>query len=140
MTLDLVANLLLLFLVSDILAILFAGNLGYMLAHVFALTAFVLLRRDRPGWHRPVRLGAIWIPVALVLAAANLVFLVVGFSDPALAFYGGAKERWIAVGVLLSPLLLFAYRRIVQDGGSIHLREEPRALPQPVVEPVPPSV
>ena len=128
MTLDLVANLLLLFFVGDMLAILFAANVGYILAHVFALTGFLLLRQAAPAHERPVRLGRIWLPIAGVLAAANLVFLAVAFSDPGLAAYGGSKERWIAVAVLLSPLVLFAYRRKVQDR-AIPVPEDAPALP-----------
>ena len=39
------------------LAILYMSNIGYVLAHVFALTGFLLLRRDRPDWPRPIKLG-----------------------------------------------------------------------------------
>jgi len=57
-------------------------NLGYIAAHVFALTGFLLLRKDRPGWPRPIKLSAIWLPIAGFLAAANLVFIVVGNMYP----------------------------------------------------------
>ena len=33
------------------------ANLGYVLAHMFALSGFVLLRQDRPNWPRPIKLG-----------------------------------------------------------------------------------
>ena len=49
-------------------AILAASNLGYVLAHMFALSGFVLLRRDRPNWPRPIKLSAIWTPIAGILA------------------------------------------------------------------------
>jgi amino acid transporter len=48
MTVDLIVNLLLVFFVGNTLAILVAGNLNYILAHFFALTGFLLLRKDRP--------------------------------------------------------------------------------------------
>ena len=57
MTMDVILNLLLISYFGYPLDILAAGNLGYMLAHVFALTAFLLLRRDRPNWPRPIRLA-----------------------------------------------------------------------------------
>ena len=46
MTIDMVVNLALIFFVATPIAILVAGNLGYMAAHFFAVGAFVLLRKD----------------------------------------------------------------------------------------------
>ena len=80
MTVDAVLNLFLLTYFAGAIEIIAAGNLGYMLSHVFALTGFLLLRRDRPGWPRPIKLSAIWLPIAGLLAAANLLFIVVGGS------------------------------------------------------------
>jgi amino acid transporter len=129
------------FFVGNVLAILVAGNLGYMSAHFFALTGFLLLRRDRPGWPRPIRLAAYWLPVAALLAAINAFFIIYGASHPELTGYGGTKETWIGVGVLAFSIVLFAFRRIIQDGEMIHLREEtPRtpdeAPPPPEAAPV----
>ena len=59
MTLDMVVNILFLLLIGNIFGILAASNLGYVLAHMFALSGFVLLRRDRPNWPRPIKLGAV---------------------------------------------------------------------------------
>jgi amino acid transporter len=53
LSVDLVVNLGLVLVVGSLLAILAAGNLGYLLSHVLALSAFVLLRRDRPRHPRP---------------------------------------------------------------------------------------
>src|SRR5687767_12485421 len=80
MTLDMVINILFVWFVGNIFGILAASNLGYVLAHFFALTAFILLRKDRPGWPRPIRLPNYWVPIAGVLAAICLVFTVVGFG------------------------------------------------------------
>ena len=49
MTLDALLNLFLITYFASAIEILAAGNLGYILAHVFALTGFLLLRRDRPA-------------------------------------------------------------------------------------------
>ena len=51
MTLDMLLNIFLLFAFPTTSFILAAGNLGYMLSHVLALTGFLLLRRDRPTGH-----------------------------------------------------------------------------------------
>jgi amino acid transporter len=129
MTLDLVVNVLLVILIKNNLAILYLSNIGYVLAHVFALSGFLLLRRDRPDWPRPIRVGSGWVPIAAFLCALNVVFLVVGALAPKLNGYGTWTDFWIGVGVLLGSLVLFAFRRIVQDGESVHMREDPPLVP-----------
>lgn len=135
MTLDMLINILLVLFVGNILAILVAGNLGYMSAHFFALTGFLLLRRDRPNWPRPIRLANPWVLVAGLLAAINAFFIIIGASNPSLTGYGGTKETWIGVGVLLFSILMYVYRRAVQDRAPVRLREEtpqvPAAAPTP---------
>jgi amino acid transporter len=132
MTLDMLINVLLVLFVGNILAILVAGNLGYMSAHFFALTGFLLLRKDRPDWPRPIRLARPWVGVAALLAAINAFFIIIGASNPSLTGYGGTKETWIGVGVLLFSVLLFVFRRAVQDRAPVHLRE-PRLVEEEVV-------
>jgi amino acid transporter len=111
--------------------ILAAGNLGYMAAHFFALSGFLLLRRDRPRWPRPIKLSAIWTPIAAILAAANLAFIICGgfiFADT----YGyGLSKTLIGATVLVIALVLFFYRRIVQDKEPIRWRETTPAVPGP---------
>ncbi len=135
MTLDMFLNIILVLLVGNTLSILVAGNLGYISAHFFALTGFLLLRKDRPNWPRPIKLPAIWVPIALLLAAVNFVLIIIGASSSSLTGYGGAKETWIGVGVLAFSIALYLFRRIVQDKQPIRLREETPTMPD---EPVPP--
>lgn len=137
MTVDMIVNILLVLLVGNILAILVAGNLGYMSAHFFALTGFLLLRKDRPDWPRPIRLARPWVGVAALLASINAFLIIVGASNPSLTGYGGKKETWIGIGVLLFSVLLFVFRRAVQDRGTVALREETPLVPtatQPTAE------
>ena len=132
MTVDMVINILFVLLVGNIFGILAASNLGYVLAHMFALSGFVLLRKDRPNWPRPIKLGAIWTPIAGILALWCLVLTIVGFGwfQTAAGGYGGSKEKIIGVGVLAIGLLLFFFRRLVQDKESIHWREETPLMPE----------
>jgi amino acid transporter len=129
MTVDMIVNMFLLFFIGNTLAILVAGNLGYMAAHFFALTGFILLRKDRPNWPRPIRLAAPWVGIAALLAAANAFFIIIGASNPSLTGYGGTKEVWYGIGVLLISVALFLFRRLVQDRGRVVLREETPAVP-----------
>src|ERR687890_1058441 len=75
MTLDALLNMFLITYFASAIEIIAAGNLGYMLAHVFALTGFLLLRRHSPDWPRPIRLSRVWMPIAGALAVANLAFV-----------------------------------------------------------------
>ena len=78
MTLDMLMNAFMLFAFPTIFFIIASGNLGYMLAHVLALTGFLLLRRDRPDWPRPFRLGPVWVYLAGLFAVGNAAFIVFG--------------------------------------------------------------
>ena len=129
MTVDLVVNVALVVFITSNLAILYMSNIGYVLCHVFALSAFLLLRRDRPNWPRPIRVGAIWLPIAGVLIVLNTVFLFVGSLAPKLNGYGTWTDFWIGIGVLVASLLLFFYRRVVQDKESIHWSEAAPSVP-----------
>jgi amino acid transporter len=114
MTVDMVINLALVFLVGNILGVLFASNVGYFIAIVFVLIGYILLRRDRPDATRPIKLGRIWIPIAAVLAAFNAVLAVVGTLSPKLTGYGGTKEILIGLGLVAVSLPLYAIRRYGQ--------------------------
>jgi amino acid transporter len=130
MTVDMLINLALVFFVGNVLAIYVVGNLGYILAHVFALSAFVLLRKDRPDWPRPIKLSRMWVPIALLLAGVNLFLTVMGVWYTELIGYGGTKEILYGVGVLAISILLYLFRRIVQDKERPHWREETPKVPE----------
>jgi amino acid transporter len=129
MTVDLVVNVLLVLFISSNLAILYMSNIGYVLAHFFALTGFLLLRRDRPNWPRPIRVGPIWVGIAVVLALFNAVLIGFGIANPTLTGYGTTTDMFIGVGVLVASVLLFFFRRLVQDKSRITFREEVPAEP-----------
>jgi len=122
MALDAVVNIALLFFFDSILGILAAGNLGYILAHIAALSGVLLLRKDRPRWPRPYRLSQTWIAVTVVLLVANILFTVVGFAyfkdtgySSGVSWLGVSKELWIGVLILAIGVGLYIYRRTVQD-------------------------
>ncbi len=129
MSLDLFVNVALVLLIKSNLAILYMSNIGYVLAHIFALSGFLLLRKDRPNWPRPIRVANGWLPIAAFLCALNVLFLIVGALAPKLNGYGSWTDFGIGVGVLVGSLALFFFRRIVQDGESIHWREDAPAEP-----------
>jgi amino acid transporter len=147
MTLDAILNLFLITYFAGAIEIIAAGNLGYMLAHVFALSGFLLLRKDRPDWPRPIRLSPIWVPIAGALVVVNLVFIAIGgfiYSGGFLGIdtqygYGWDKTR-VGLIVLVASLVLYVFRHVVQDRTGIRLREEtPTRPPEEVVTPATPA-
>jgi len=129
MTVDLVFNLGVLFLVSNVAGIIFASNLGYLLSVVFALAGFLLLRAIAPDAERTIRLHRAWIPVAALLVLFNIVMIVIGFTHPALVGYGGGTEQLISLSVIVVGLLSYFIARYVQLGvrGRALWRQTPRA-------------
>jgi len=129
MTVDLVVNVLLVLFISSNLAILYLSNIGYVLAHVFALSGFLLLRKDRPNWPRPIKVGSAWLWIAGVLAVFNLALVIFGILNPTLTGYGTWTDMFIGVGVLIASVLLYFYRRIVQDKSKVTFREDVPQMP-----------
>jgi amino acid transporter len=131
MTVDLAVNVLLVLFIANNLAILYLSNIGYVLAHVFALSGFLLLRRDRPRWPRPIKVGPVWVGIAAVLVVFNSVLVIFGVTNPTLTGYGTWTDMIIGVAVLLGSVVLFFYRRLVQDKSHITFREEIPEMPSP---------
>jgi amino acid transporter len=78
MTVDMVLNLFMLFVFPTLFFTLVAGNIGYVLSHILALSGFLLLRKDRPDWPRPLRLGRIWVVIAWCCLVLNTIASVFG--------------------------------------------------------------
>ncbi|MFC0454089.1 APC family permease [Rhodococcus jostii] len=130
LTLDVLLNATVMVLVGHPVSILLASNLGYLLAIILGLAAFLLLRKDRPNWPRPIRRSKGWIPVVAVLVVFNVFITVIGVLNPELLGYGGARESLVAVAVLLFSVVLYAYRRVVQDKLPMLWRLPAPAMPQ----------
>jgi amino acid transporter len=116
MTLDLLLNLVVLFLVSNIAGIIFASNFGYLLAVVFALGGFLVLRRTRPDAARPIRLSRTWVPIAVCLVFVNAAIILMGLTHPDLIGYGGSTARIIGLSVIPVGLACFFFTKAVQEG------------------------
>jgi amino acid transporter len=144
MTLDMSINILFVLFVGNLFGILVASNIGYVLANMFAIGAFVLLRKDRPNWPRPIRVPNVFVPIAMALFAAFALFSVVGIGWFQIAgggaVYGGTKNKIIGFSVLAVSLLLFLFRRMVQDREKPHWREETPTMPDETPEAAPAAV
>ena len=130
LTLDVLLNATVMVLVGAPVSILLASNLGYLLAIILGLSAFLLLRKDRPDWPRPIRRGRGWIPVVVVLVVFNSFITIVGVLNPELLGYGGIRDTFVAVAVLLLSVVLYVYRRVVQDKAPMAWRLPAPAVPE----------
>lgn len=116
MTVDLVLNLVVLFLVSNIAGIIYASTVGYLLAVVFALGAFLLLRKTTPDARRPIRLGRGWVPIAGCLVVVNCVIIVMALTHPGLIYSGGSTARIIGLCLIPVGLVCYFFTKVVQHG------------------------
>lgn len=122
-------NIVILVLLADPVSILLASNFGYLMSIILAISSFLLLRKDRPDWPRPIRRGQAWIPIAIVLTILNSFVIVIGLSNPQLAGYGGLGETITGIAILLVSLVLYAVRQVIQDKRRFIWREETPRTP-----------
>jgi hypothetical protein len=66
------------------------------------------------------------------LALANLVFVLVGAPSFQLTGYGSYKELFVGIGVLVVAVLLYAYRRVIEDREPLRLRDLSPPVPTAV--------
>jgi amino acid transporter len=136
MTLDAVLNLVLLFIAIGALAgggylkILAVSNFGYVIAHIFAISGFLLLRKDRPGWPRPIRLGPIWTPLAVLCLVLDIVYVAVGSWSFSLTGYAGGSEVFLwGLIVLVIAVALYVYRVVVEDKAPLRWKLDAPVMP-----------
>ena len=137
MTLDALLNIFLITYFTGVLPILAVSNIGYVFATCCALSGFLLLRRDRPNWPRPIRLsnalgadlrGAAWrsTPCCWSRAASSTRAASSGSRDTATAGTRPAPACWSCS----RRFLLYVYRHVVQDKIPLRLREEIPQTPE----------
>ena len=123
MTMDLVLNILLLVFVGSTLAVIVAGLIGIIVCHVLALSGYVMLRRSNLAPNRETKLGPIWPWIAGILAVVNLAVLVLGSLNAHVTGYGGPPEILLGLAVLSVSIILYVYRRVVQDRQPLRWRD-----------------
>jgi amino acid transporter len=97
------------------IVILAVSNLGYILCHVGAIAAFILLRRQQPSLARPFRLSSYWLPLAYFLLIFNIIIIPIGAVDKDLGY--GLVPFLLGVLVLLISVVLYWYRKNFEDAG-----------------------
>ena len=95
------------------IVILAVSNLGYILCHVGAIAAFIILRRQQPGIARPFKASSYWLPIAYFLLIFNIIIIPIGAADKDLGY--GLVPFLLGVVVLLISVVLYWYRKNVED-------------------------
>jgi amino acid transporter len=95
------------------IVILAVSNLGYILCHVMAIAAFIILRRQQPNTPRPFKLGSFWVPLAWFLLFFNIIIILLGAANPNLGY--GVIPFLLGVLVLLISVVLYWVRRNFED-------------------------
>lgn len=135
MYVDVTVNILAVMFLPTTVAVLAVSNMGYVVCHVFALSAVLLLRKDRPEMRRPLALSRPWLWVTGLLAAYNALLVAVGSTSFSMTGYGGIREFLVGVVLLVFGCALYVYRRVIQDKQPFTIRERimapvnPAALP-----------
>jgi amino acid transporter len=135
MTVDALLNIALLFTYASdpigALKILVFSNLGYVLCHVFATSGFLMLRRDRPNWPRPIKVGSPWVAICCALFVFDLVLLIFGAANVGLAYGASTSSTLVpSLLILVIALGLYVYRVVVQDKKPLQLRLPAPSMPE----------
>ena len=99
------------------IVILAASNLGYILCHVLAISAFLILRRQQPNTPRPFKLGSLWVPLAWFLLLFNIIIIPIGAADKDLGY--GLVPALMGIVALIVAVGLYGYRRYVEDPRTV---------------------
>ncbi len=137
MAFDMLLNLFLLFFMPSLLFTLLAGNIGYVLAHILALSGFLLLRRDRPNWPRPLKLKPFWVLAAWVCLSVNVIGMIIGVTHMQYTGYLVKGDdvfgyRSLAIGIFVGTMVIAVVGFIIgqaQIGRKFSFRDKSEEEP-----------
>ena len=142
MFVDMVVTLVMLFIFQgNVVSLIAASNVGYLLLWLLLLPAYVILRLTQPNTVRSFKLPSIFVPIAVALTLFNaFIFFVGGFQWDATPVttihpFGHTIDLLVMpIGAIVMLLFVpfYFYRRLVQDkrpelvfAGGSHLQEIP---------------
>ena len=94
---------------GNVINLIAASNVGYLLLWLLLLPAYIILRRTQPDTPRSFKLPSIFVPIAAVLTVFNAFIFIVGGPQ------WGKQVMVTGSVVMLLFLPLYFYRRLVQD-------------------------
>ena len=105
-----------------------------MLTHVLALSGFLLLRRDRPHWPRPIRLAAGWTAVAAIACLANVAFIVFGLIGLAMTGYA-FDAAMTSPTAWMGRIVLVGFGAVVAAAGGYVVAQRQQGRPARLRDP-----
>lgn len=120
---------------SDVVNVVAAANVGYLIVFVVLPFAYLVLRKMPDGRDGAHRLSKVWVAIAIGIAVFNAVLLLVG------GVQWGASVMLIGVGVSLSILpISWATRRwSVRHADTAELDRSPELAESVAVDGLPPA-
>jgi amino acid transporter len=110
MYLDCAVTVLLLVIFKDnIVNLIAASNVGYMIVWIILPLAYIKLRKEQAGKERSYKLPGVFVPLAVAICIFNIAISLLG--GPQL----GASVMWTGIIIMLSVLPLYFYRIFVQN-------------------------
>ena len=94
---------------DNIVNLIAASNVGYMVVWILLPAAFLMLRLRQADVARPFKLPSAFLPIAAAVLLFNVFITFVGGP------LQGAKVMWTGILIMLSVLPFYWYRRYVQD-------------------------
>jgi amino acid transporter len=113
------------------------SNVGYLASFIPVLIGYFLLRKHRPNVRRPFKLPEWMKYVALVIAGVYLVIYFYGGPVYASCACNAAGRKtlpyyFIGIATLLSYLVFYAYRKVVEDKRQAPAEELVGPTPAPI--------
>jgi amino acid transporter len=94
---------------TEIVNLVAASNVGYLLPFMMVAPAFIILRYRKPEAFRPYRLPRLFIPLAALVTVFNWSLFFLG------GFQWGIAVMATGLGLMLTFIPFYVYRRKVQD-------------------------
>jgi amino acid transporter len=125
MAVDLVTTIgLLIIFQANIINLIAASNVGYLLVYLLLLPAYIILRRTQPDVYRSFKLPIAFVGVAAFLTVYNFILFTVG------GFQWGWTVWGPGIGIMLIFVPFYLFRRYVQDKRPGAMAYAPNALPE----------
>lgn len=105
---------------GNIVNLIAASNVGYLIVFLLLVPAFIILRRTQPDTPRPFKLPDLFVPIAVLITVFNLCLMFIGgpqWDATPVATVHGVNLTVMGVGIAIMLLLFpfYLYRRVVQD-------------------------
>jgi len=109
---------------ANVINLIAASNVGYIMVWIVLIPAYIILRVTRPTADRPFKLPDIFVPIAVLITVFNIAIFAIGGPQwdatpvSTVHMFGHPVDltvMGIGWGIMAAMLPFYAYRRFVQD-------------------------